>query len=123
MSFYPAILHPSDAEGLHGVTVPGINVSASGASAEEALADAVTMLQEVVDGLLAAGEPLPAAVPLAEVEAGAGRVCLVPVTLPEKSVRVNITLPADLIARIDAVTGNRSAFLAKWARFGLRSEG
>lgn len=123
LSYYPAILHPADADGLFGVTVPGANVNASGSTAEAALADAVAILQEVIDDLAQTAEGVPAPVRVEALNAGTKPIYLLPVTLPDRSVRVNITLPADLLARIDVVAPNRSAFLAKWAQHGLRSEG
>jgi predicted RNase H-like HicB family nuclease len=117
--FFPAILWPADAAGLFGVTVPNINVNGSGPTAAEALADATTILQEVIDDLAADRSAIP---PPATVEPlGSGQWVLLPALLPSPSVRVNITLPADLLARIDAVSPNRSAFLAKWAAEGLRA--
>ena len=122
MIFYPAILWPADASGLHGVTVPGVNVNGSGSSAAEALADAAAVLQEVLDDLAADRQPVPAPLAVEAVEVAGGKLVLLPASLPERSVRVNVTLPADLVARIDAASGNRSAFLARWALHGLRSE-
>lgn len=122
LSYFPAILHPADADGLYGVTVPGAHVNASGSSAAEALSDAVAILQEVVDDLAQSAEGVPQPVPVEVIDPGEGRVVLLPVSLPERSVRVNVSLPADLVARIDAASGNRSAFLARWALHGLRTE-
>ena len=122
LSYYPAILHPADSDGLYGVTVPGANVNGSGATASEALQDAVAILQEVVDDLAQTGEGVPQPTQVEVIDPGFGKVYLLPVSLPERSVRVNVTLPADLVARIDAASGNRSAFLARWALHGLRAE-
>ena len=47
-------------------------------------------------------------------------VSLVPVSLPGRSKRVAITLPEDLIERIDATASNRSRFLAEAAEDRLR---
>ncbi len=120
--YYPAILLPADAAGLHGVTVPGVNVNASGATVAEALADAMAILRDVLDDLAAAGQPLPAPAPVEEVAREGAFLVLLPFARPERSVRVSVTLPADLVARIDAATSNRSAFLARWALHGLRAE-
>ena len=119
-TYYPAILWPADAGGLHGVTVPGVHVNGSGASAAEALADAALILQEVIDDLAAAREPVPQPCAVEAVDVEDGQLVLLPASLPELTVRVNVTLPADLVARIDAASGNRSAFLARWALHGLR---
>ena len=119
---YPAILHPADAQGLYGVTVPGAHVNGSGATADAALADAMAILQEVVDDLSQTSEGAPPPLSVEGLDHGLGQVYLLPVSLPDRSVRVNVTLPADLVARIDATTSNRSAFLAKWALYGVRNE-
>ena len=117
--FYPAILWPVDDAGLFGVTIPSINVNGSGETAAAAMADAAIILQEVIDDLAADRAAIPSP---AEVEPlDNGQWVLLPALLPSPSVRVNITLPADLLARIDAVSPNRSAFLAKWAAEGLRA--
>ena len=41
-------------------------------------------------------------------------------TKPSRSVRINVTLPEDLIDQIDRLTRNRSGFLAEAARAELR---
>jgi hypothetical protein len=49
---------------------------------------------------------------------------LIPARLPSKALRINITMDEGLIERIDAVSTNRSAFLADAARNELdRREG
>ena len=121
-TYFPAILWPADAAGLFGVTVPGAHVNGSGATEAEALADAALILQEVLDDLAAARAPLPTPVAIAALDRGEGMVALLPAMLPERTVRVNVTLPADLVARIDAASPNRSAFLARWAQHGLRTK-
>ena len=45
---------------------------------------------------------------------------LAPVELPGRSLRFSVTLDENLVERIDAVTSNRSAFLADAARAELR---
>lgn len=122
VTYYPAILWPADLGGLYGVTVPGVNVNGSGASAADALTDAAAILQEVLDDLSADRQPVPAPMAIEAIENAGGKLVLLPASLPERSVRVNVTLPADLVARIDAASGNRSAFLARWALHGLRAE-
>lgn len=120
-TFYPAILYPADASGLHGALVPGANVNASGASAEAALSDAAAILQEVIDDLTADGETPPAPADIAAMELEGGTLVMIPAILPTKTVRVNITLPDSLVQRIDAVAPNRSAFLAESALQRLRA--
>ena len=122
LTYYPAILWPADAAGRYGATVPGVNVNGSGATAAEALADATAILQEVLDDLSADRQPVPAPAQIEAIEVGGGKLVLLPARLPERSVRVNVTMTADLVARIDAASPNRSAFLARWALHGLRAE-
>lgn len=117
--FYPAILWPADEAGLFGVTIPSINVNGSGSTEQAALADAGVILQEVIDDFVADRAPVPEPAPISPLESGIW--VMMPAQLPSPSVRVNITLPADLLARIDAVSANRSAFLAKCAADGLRA--
>lgn len=121
-TYYPAILHPADAAGLFGVTVPGVNVNGSGATALDALADAAAILQEVIDDLAAEREAIPVPVAIEDLDPEGGTVAMLPAVLPARTVRVNVTLPEDLVKRIDAISPNRSAFLAKWALRGLRDE-
>ena len=120
--FYAALLYPADEAGLYGVVVPDVRVNASGTSPDEALQDAITILQEVVDDLSAAGEDIPKPSPVECVHDGDAQRLLLPVILPSKSVRINVTLPDSLIQRIDAVAPNRSAFLAESALLRLRSD-
>ena len=73
--------------------------------------------------MLSDGEELPEPTPL---EALAARrlprpatIALVPVMLPGKAQRVNITMDEALLDEIDAVADNRSRFLAEAARAEL----
>jgi predicted RNase H-like HicB family nuclease len=115
-SYYPAILYPADSHGLHGVTVPGINVNGQGSDAQAALADAALILQEVIDDLLAEGDSLPDPLDPSTIDAEDGAIVMLPATLPGKSVRINVTMDEELIRRIDAVASNRSGFLARAAQ-------
>ncbi len=119
-SFYPAILYPADENGLFGVEVPGINVNASGPTAQAALAEAAAILQEVIDDLAAAGEPVPPPPDHEAVDCAGGTLALLPAILPGRRIRVNVSLPDSLVKRIDAVAPNRSAFLAESALRRLR---
>jgi len=55
----------------------------------------------------------------AERDATTVAVTLIPVTLPGKAQRVNITMDQGLLDEIDAVADNRSRFLAEAARAEL----
>jgi hypothetical protein len=87
-------------------------------------------LQLHVDGMLADKERLPKPRPLAEVvsrvrELGALIVLMVPVRLPGKAKRVDITIDENLLSDIDQAAGEagitRSAFLAASARQLIRA--
>lgn len=120
--FYPAILYPPDGDGLHGVLVPGINVNASGANQQEALADAAAILQEVIDDLASDGEAIPLPPGAGSVDPEDGVLVLLPASVPGVNKRINLMIPEDLLTRIDAVAPNRSAFLAAAARAKLAAD-
>jgi predicted RNase H-like HicB family nuclease len=116
-----ATLYPADDTGYLGVTIPGANVNGQGRTAAEAIQNATEILQSVIDDLSAAGEPLPEPADFSELEDAPGSFrCVIMANLPTRAVRVNITLPDSLLARIDAVANNRSAFLAESALARLR---
>ncbi|MBI5164132.1 MAG: type II toxin-antitoxin system HicB family antitoxin [Magnetospirillum sp.] len=90
------------------------------------VADAFLAAQEAVEGHLAAmadeGMKIPEPSDLLAVEPEADDApalvakVLVPVTLPGRTVRTNITIEEGLLDLIDAVAANRSQFLAEAAR-------
>lgn len=122
-TIYPGLIYPADDGGLIGVTIPGINVNTSGATAAEAVADAAAILQEVIDDLTAEKHPLPAPVDVDDIDQGEAALAFFTAILPGKSVRLNITLPEGLVARIDEQSPNRSAFLAAAATSALNKSG
>jgi DNA-binding protein YbaB len=61
-------------------------------------------------------EPTPLEVVAAQRDASTVAITLVPVTLPGKAQRVNITMDEALLDEIDAIADNRSRFLAEAAR-------
>ena len=78
-----------------------------------------------VDGMRADHEPIPRARTLQEIQnanedwidwTGAVIATIPLLPLAGRSVRVNITLDERLLAQIDALTSNRSGFLAEAAR-------
>lgn len=120
--YYPAILYRARGGSPAGITIPGVNVNAGGATDEAALADAGAVLQELIDDFVATGQEVPRPLVPADIDLEEGTLVLIPALVSEKSVRVNVTLPDSLIARIDAVAPNRSAFLAASALEALRKE-
>jgi predicted RNase H-like HicB family nuclease len=122
---YIGLIH-KDADSDYGVSFPdfpgvvtaGKDLDAARAMAEEALAFHI-------DGLIADGEVVPEASSLEEVMADPdnrdGVAILVAVkTDAARSVRVNVTLPEDVLAQIDRFAKerglSRSGFLAQAAR-------
>jgi predicted RNase H-like HicB family nuclease len=125
MTHYVALIH-KDPKSDYGVSFPDFPgcVSAGGtleqaiAMAEEALAGHIGILVE--DG---APIPEPSAIEaiVSDPENQGAFGVLVPAPEPaDKVVRVNVTLPARLLRRIDAATENRSRFLAEAAEKALR---
>lgn len=84
--------------------------------AHEALAGHVALMVADGDEL---PEPTPLETVAAEREPSTVAITLVPVTLPGKAQRVNITIDMGLLEEIDAVADNRSRFLAEAARAEL----
>jgi hypothetical protein len=93
----------------------------AGATLEEARQLAAEALAFHVDGMRAAGEPIPAPSSLDEIaadseNAGAFHFLVDVPDPPGRSLRINVTLPEDLIQAIDRTSKNRSRFLAEAAR-------
>jgi len=125
--FYPAILARSDA-GAIGVVFPDFPGCVSvGETAQEAATNAVEALDLHVEGLLADGDALPEPSALGllpdwlepEKDTIVGH-CLVPVEIPSKAIRLNITMDEALVHRLDAAAAaegfTRSGYLAQAAR-------
>jgi predicted RNase H-like HicB family nuclease len=117
------------ADGSYGVVFPDFpGCVSAGDSFEEALREASEALAFHVQGMREDGEPVPAPRPLDDIRAAgedwydpAGAiVAAVPLLPPPaRAVRVNITIDERLLAEIDAIAKNRSAFLADAARQAL----
>ena len=73
--------------------------------------------------MLADGDAVPAPSALEEIaaqkEASTVAVTLIPVVLPGRARRVNVTLDEALLEEIDQISNNRSGFLAEAARAEL----
>jgi predicted RNase H-like HicB family nuclease len=127
-----AVLHEEN--GIFGISFPDFpGVVSGGETAEEAIARGRDALAFHVAGMIEDGDPLPSLRSLSELRKDGslredfadGVLVLVPVDLPGKSVRVNITMDESLLDRIDraaAASGEtRSGYLAKSAKSRLAS--
>jgi predicted RNase H-like HicB family nuclease len=96
----------------------------AGATLDEARHMAQEALELHIGGMVEDGEPLPAPSSLEAIMADPANgdavafLATVP-EAPDRSVRVNITLPERLLRRIDERAKNRSAFLARAAEKAL----
>ena len=123
---YPVVIH-KDGESGYGVSVPDLPGCFS---AGDTLEEAVESTQEAIachlEGLLMDGEPLPAMQSLETLQAGedyqGGLWALVDVDiskLSSKTKRINITLPARVLAIVDEAAARegetRSGLLARAA--------
>jgi predicted RNase H-like HicB family nuclease len=127
---FPIVLHTDDGV-RYGVTVPDLpGCFSAGDTLDEALENAREAIDLHLEGMAEDGEPLPEPCPVAEHQAnpdyvgGVWAVVDVDVSRYEgKAEKINITLPRNLIRRIDeaAKAGgfSRSGFLAEAARRAL----
>lgn len=97
----------------------------AGRTLEEVRRMAVEALALHIEGMIQEGEPIPEPSSLDAIMAdpanAGGVAALVDVaTGPARAVRINVTLPADLVDAIDRASTNRSRFLADAAREKLR---
>ncbi len=121
--YYPALVD-KDEDSDFGVSFPDFPGCVS---AGETLEDAVLGAQEALAGhiglMLADNEALPSPTALGNVAAGKEpstvAVTLIPVVLPGRARRVNVTLDEALLEEIDQISNNRSGFLAEAARAEL----
>ena len=118
--YFPAIVETGDVGGygvffpdLPGLTSVGDSEQAAARNAEEALgARLELMIDEGLD------IPEPSALDRIEHDPEvreAARILVRAVVPSERVLRVNVTLPEDLVQRIDERTNNRSRFLAEAA--------
>jgi predicted RNase H-like HicB family nuclease len=122
--FFPAIIERADTEG-YGVFFPDLPGCVSGGDTIQHAADqAREALEFHISAMVEDGDTIPSPTPFENIPADpdvneAARV-LVPVSMTsDRSVRVQITLPEDLVERIDKVARNRSRFLADAAEKAL----
>jgi predicted RNase H-like HicB family nuclease len=121
MTSYIALLH-KDPDSDYGVSFPDFpGCITAGSTLEEAWRLAEEVLAFHIDGMRSGGEPIPEPSTVdaikSDPENGDALPFLVQVPEPAgRSLRINVTLPADLIAAIDRTSKNRSRFLAEAAR-------
>jgi predicted RNase H-like HicB family nuclease len=125
MRNYIGLIH-KDAESDYGVSFPDFpGAVTAGSTLDEAREMAEEALAFHVEGLIEDGEMLPQPSSLETVMANPenkdGVAILVSLkAASSRAVRINVTLPEDVLARIDAVAAaaglSRSAFLAKAAK-------
>jgi predicted RNase H-like HicB family nuclease len=125
MRHYIALIH-KDAASDYGVSFPDIpGVITAGSTLDEARAMAAEALAFHLEGLAQDGEAVPEPSSLEEIMAIAenkdGVAVLIEAPAAEvKSVRVNVTLPADVLSEIDRYAEKegftRSGFLAQAAK-------
>lgn len=128
MSHYIALIH-KDADSDYGVSFPDLpGCVTAGSNLDEARAMAAEALALHIEGLAAEGAAVPDSSSLEEIMAQKENSDAVAVLIPApasaaKSVRVNVTLPSDLLAQIDQIAEangqTRSGFLAHAARKGM----
>lgn len=125
MRHYIALIH-KDPTSDYGVSFPDLpGVISAGSTPDEARAMAAEALAFHLEGLAEDGEAVPEPSTLEEIMAIAGNKDAVAVLVDApaaevKSVRVNITLPADVLGEIDKYAERegftRSGFLARAAK-------
>ncbi len=128
MRAYIALIH-KEADSDYGVSFPDLpGCITAGATLDEARAMATEALAFHLEGLAEDGEAIPEPSSLekimAEPENRDGVAILVDVSsAPVKAVRINITLPSDLLTAVDSYAAangmTRSGFLAHAARHAL----
>lgn len=125
MKQYIALIHKEPGSD-YGVSFPDFpGVISAGRTLDETRAMAQEALEFHIEGLVEDGEPIPEPSSLEQVMTDAanrdGVAVLVPAgTPPARAVRVNLTLPEDVLAKIDRYAKahgfTRSGFLAQAAR-------
>jgi predicted RNase H-like HicB family nuclease len=92
----------------------------AGETLEDARRMAAEALQLHIEGMIEDGDPIPAPSGLEEIMADPnhrdGVAVLIDAVIRRPAVRVNVSLPPDLLEAIDRVSQNRSRFLADAAR-------
>jgi predicted RNase H-like HicB family nuclease len=129
--FTYALIHQED--GIFGISFPDFpGCIATGRSEDEVIRKGTEALVFHVAGMVEDGDPVPFARGLSELRADAAFkedsetaiLALIPVDLPGRAVRLNISMDETLVEAVDraakAAGQSRSAFLAEAARRRLR---
>lgn len=127
MTTYIARMHKDDGSdfGVEFVDFPGCVTAAN--NIQDLQRSAIEALMLHVEGMLEDGDEVPEPTSLDAYTADPDMDPRLPILLidiplsPPKSVRVNVTLPEDILTAIDRVSHNRSRFLAEAAREKLRA--
>ena len=129
---YPALIDRGE-DGNYGVLFPDfMGCVTVGSSLDEAYKMAQEVLLFHVEGMLEGGEEIPEPSSLERAhelraEFGAEVILTVPVVLPAKSKRINVSFNENLLGEIDRTAKSqgktRSAFLADAARLVIASSG
>ncbi|EKV28383.1 hypothetical protein C882_0957 [Caenispirillum salinarum AK4] len=121
---YPAVIETDDEGGFSAYFPDLPGCAAAGETVEACYADAGPALALHLRGMIADGEPLPPATTLHAVtpdpDVRVAAVLLVSADVSGKRTRINVTMDSAVLAAIDAVTTNRSAFLADAAMEALK---
>lgn len=124
MTAYVALLRkqPDSDFGVDFPDFPGCVTA--GETLEDARRMAAEALQLHIEGMIEDGDAIPAPSRLDEIMADPdhrdGVAVLIDVSVRRPVIRINVSLPPDLLEAIDRVTDNRSRFLADAARAKLR---
>ncbi|GAA0591515.1 type II toxin-antitoxin system HicB family antitoxin [Caenispirillum bisanense] len=121
---YPVVIETGEAGGF-GAFFPDLpGCAAAGETVEDCFVDAQQALALHLKGMAEDGETFPRPTLLQEVEADAdiqvAAILLATASVAGRTARINITIDTTLLSAIDAVTTNRSAFLADAALEALR---
>jgi len=125
MATYVGIVHKEKGSD-YGVCFPDFpGCVSAGSTPEELQAMAQEALGLHIDGMREDGESIPSPMSLDQAKRhdmadGAEAFIFVSAHVPGKPQRVNVILDSNLIADIDRVSANRSAFLAEAARHELQ---
>lgn len=122
---YPAVIEQGNSGfGVFFPDLPGC--TSGGDTVDEAINNAHEALSLHLAGMIEDGDPLPAATPLDQVttddDVQVAHITLIRVPVTGKTQRINITMDSTLLAAIDDVTTNRSAWLADAALAALRGQ-